>query len=143
MSSTCPSELVDAYKDTAIFFRPALTPLSIFSNRPQQVLSNEGPEAVNAALSFAFRFTPNRVIFVGVDLGSLSSDDYRSKDAAGDSPRDLTMLVPSNLDDQKEVYTNKIFQDTRLVLEQCILFILETILKFLMKMDARLKVQYL
>ena len=119
MSSTCPAALVKRFQETTIFFRPALTPLSIFSTRPQQILDFEGPEAVNASLSIAFRLNPTNIVLFGVDLGSKNKSNYRSREAAGESPRDLDQLVESNFSTSKEIYTNKIFLDTKHVLSKC------------------------
>ena len=118
MSSTCPDGLVESYNNTTVFFRPALTPLSVFSTRKEQILNFEGPEAVNAAFSFSLQINPSSIVFFGVDLGSKKKDSYRSKDAAGDSPRTLEQTTISNLSEDP-IYTNKIFQDTKFVLEQC------------------------
>ena len=118
MSSTCLAALVKRFQETTIFFRPALTPLSIFSTRPQQYSISKDQKQY-ASLSIAFRLNPTNIVLFGVDLGSKNKSNYRSREAAGESPRDLDQLVESNFSTSKEIYTNKIFLDTKHVLSKC------------------------
>ena len=87
MSSTCPHRLTELFDETAIFFRPALTPLSVFSDSPSEVLSFEGPEAVNTGVSFACHIGASTIALFGVDLGSVSHEKIRSSNASGMTPR--------------------------------------------------------
>ena len=98
-SSTCFSRLSELFVDTCIFYRPALTPLAVFSESDREVISHEGPQAVCAAFSFAVDLQPDSVIMVGVDLGSSDENSKRASDAIGYSPRSWDDKVTGNLSD--------------------------------------------
>ena len=68
MSSTCHHQLQDLLSDTMVFFRPALTPLSVFSNSPSEILGFEGPESINTGVALAAHLGMDTVVLVGVDL---------------------------------------------------------------------------
>ena len=70
MSTTCHHELLSHFDDGMVYFRPALTPLSLFSNKPAEVLNFEGPESINSGIAFATSLGISEIILVGVDLGA-------------------------------------------------------------------------
>ena len=96
MSSTCPHQLIPLFDECAVFFRPALTPLALFSTEQGQVLGFEGPEAVNTGVSFAAHVGASSIILVGVDLGCKEKDNLRSKHASGNTPRVMDRSLPAN-----------------------------------------------
>ena len=117
-SVTCTFELQDIFDETCAFYRPVLTPLSIFCDDPSQILHFEGPQSINAGISLACSFLPEEVVFVGIDLGIKSLECVRSADAAGVSPRDFNLKAPANFGDS--VYTEKYLLDGKRVVEACI-----------------------
>ena len=117
-SSTCTSRLIDIFPDAMVYFRPALTPISIFCDDQKSVLSYEGPESINCAFSFAISLNPDNICLFGVDLGTVDPNNDRSKTAAGSSSRSWDLTYRGNFDE--EVFTNKIQTDARIVIENCI-----------------------
>jgi hypothetical protein len=115
VSSTCNDNLCELFDDVCIFFRPALTPICLFGENDQQIISHEGPQAVCAAVSFALNFNPQRLVFIGVDLGAKNPEEPRTKSAIGYSPRDLTHKTQGNL--SMEVYTDTRLLDCKEMLE--------------------------
>jgi len=103
MADVCWHEMLDAFPDHCVFYRAALTPLSIFCTDAQQILGYEGPEAVNCAISFCTSLGADSIAFFGVDLGSFSSETSRSDKVLGNSNRSFDTKVEGNLRD--EVYT--------------------------------------
>ena len=71
--------------DSMSFFRPALTPLSVFSNGPDEILSFEGPESINTGIAIA------TALKVKERLGAPDLNNMRSKDAIGCSVRSLDL----------------------------------------------------
>lgn len=118
MSSTCPVKLTELYPDTCIFFRPALTPLALFSQHVSEVLPFEGPESINGAFSFAEALGFDNIVLFGTDLGTSDLSKPRSKNAAGLSPRSFPLTRPGNQKD--EVYTSQNLVDTARVITSCI-----------------------
>ena len=80
-----------------VFFRPSLTPYSMFCNNPTSFLVNESPQAVNSALSVALHLEPRSIILVGVDLGGRSTGNERVSGALGRSERNMRDKHPGNL----------------------------------------------
>ena len=118
MSSTCTAELIDLFDETAVFFRPALTPLAVFSDRPGEVLSFEGPESVNTAMALALAVGAASVACFGVDLGTRDLERGRSASAAGITNRRWDQQEAGNFSDT--AYTNRAQLDVRLMLETAI-----------------------
>jgi hypothetical protein len=118
MSSTCNAELLSIFPKSIVFFRPALTPLSIFSESPRQILEFEGPEAVNTALAVAIKLGFDEIAFFGVDLGSRSSENNRSKDALDYSIRTWDQEYKANLGGS--AFTNRWMIDVKTVIEAAI-----------------------
>ena len=117
-SSTCSVGLHALFSDTAVFHRPSLTPLALFSDSPREVLPYEGPQTVNTGLAWAAAIQAQEVILVGVDLGVRVIDQPRSVQAVGSSPRDFTLERPANFGGT--VFTERLLLDTQLTLELCI-----------------------
>jgi hypothetical protein len=115
MSSTCPAQLTELFDETAIYFRPALTPLAVFSDRPSEVLNFEGPESVNTAMALAVAAGAATVACFGVDLGTTDPTCGRSASAAGSSERSWDLQQPGNF--AETVYTNRNQLDARQMLE--------------------------
>jgi hypothetical protein len=118
MSSTCTDNLIDLFDETAVFFRPALTPLAIFSDRPGEVLSFEGPESVNTAMALAVALGASTVAYFGVDLGTRDLQRGRSVSAAGSTNRQWDLQAQGNF--CETAYTNRAQLDVRLMLENAI-----------------------
>lgn len=114
MSSTCNHQLTELFKETLIFFRPALTPLALYSEKPTEILHFEAPESINAAVSFAASIGCSEIYLFGVDLGTKSKEYDRSREAVGFTPRTWEMEREGNF--SKVVFTNKIMVDTANIL---------------------------
>ena len=95
-SVTCPVEFTSVFPDAAVFFRPALTPLAVFSNSNKELLTFEGPQSINSGISFASAIGASNVVFAGVDLGTDSPNKTRSKNASGIDDRSYTIKTPGN-----------------------------------------------
>lgn len=117
MSSTCTSLLSKLFDEIAVYYRPALTPVSLFAQTPSEVLHFEGPESVNCAFAFALTISSQIALF-GVDLGSATKSKNRSANAAGPSPRVWSDQVKGNF--QENVWTNRNQIDSRMVIEAAI-----------------------
>ena len=119
MSSTCPHQLIPLFDECAVFFRPALTPLALFSTESGQVLGFEGPEAVNTGVSFAAHVGASSIILVGVDLGCKEKDNLRSKHASGNTPRVMDRSLPGNFGGK--VLSSKPLLDVCIMIEETII----------------------
>lgn len=128
MSTTCVPDLQKIFARTVVFFRPALTPLALFSDSPMEILPFEGPESLNTALSFATQMGFRQIALFGADLGSQSKTTTRSIDALGETKRMFDLEVEGNFD--KKVYTNKIMLDVRQMIERSIVLGLASGLKY-------------
>lgn len=117
-STTCTAGLQELFADCALYYRPALTPLSIFSSSLDEVLSFEGPQSINAGLAFVSALGAENVAMFGIDLGTKDNQNPRSRDATGVSPRSFSHKVEGNLGG--EVWTERFLEDGRLVAESCI-----------------------
>lgn len=117
-SVTCDGRIHDLFNDSMVYFRPALTPLSIFSSSSSQILPFEGPQTVNTGVAFCAALKADNVVLVGVDLGTTNLDKVRSKNAVGQSPRSFDLKLPGNL--QEFVYSTSLLQDGKFVIEQCL-----------------------
>lgn len=118
MSTTCVPDLQKIFPKTVVFFRPALTPLALFSDTPLEILPFEGPESINTALSFATQIGFKQIAIFGADLGSESRTTTRSADALGATKRVFDLEVDGNYGNR--VYTNKIMLDVRQMIERSI-----------------------
>ncbi len=116
MSTTCPHQLTDLFDQTIVYYRPALTPISIFATSLSQHLPFEGPESVNAGSSVAVQLGFSSIFFVGIDLGTSDLSVQRSNDAAGATPRIFELKTIGNFKD--EVYTTQTLVDTKVVIER-------------------------
>ncbi|MDA7433303.1 DUF115 domain-containing protein [Synechococcus sp. AH-601-N10] len=117
-SVTCDSRLHTIFDESMVFFRPQLTPISIFSRSPYEILMHEGPQTVNTGLAFCAALGANNVILVGVDLGTANLEKVRSENAVGDSPRQFNLSAKGNFNDK--VWTTSLLLDGALALESCI-----------------------
>lgn len=117
-SITCDSRLHDLFADSIIYFRSALSPLSVFSSHPAQVLPFEGPQTVNTGVALCAALGANDVVLVGVDLGTASLEKVRSDRAVGESVRTFEQEVPGNFQDK--AFTSALLLDGRLAMEHCI-----------------------
>ena len=115
-SVTTPAGLQDLFHEPMVYFRPALTPLSIFADSPDQVLTNEGPQTINTGVALALAIGARQVILFGVDLGSVDSYSQRSADAIGESPRTFDREVEANFGGK--AFTNDLLLDGQLVLQE-------------------------
>ena len=53
-STTTPYQIFELFNDCMVYFRPSLSPVSIFIENERQMLTNEGPQTVNTGVAFAF-----------------------------------------------------------------------------------------
>lgn len=118
MSTTCHHQLQALFCDCMVYFRPALTPLALFSNSPEEILNFEGPESINTGVALAAALGMNELVLVGVDLGARSLQKVRSDDAVGCSVRELSLEVPANFGGS--VFTSSLLRDSRLSVEACL-----------------------
>jgi len=118
MSSTCHQGLLDIFPEVAVFFRPALSPLSLFADTMDEVLLFEGPQAVNGAFAIAASFRPEQICLVGVDLGAANPDLPRSQQVLANSERQMNIPVKGNYRDL--VYTEAPLLDCKKMLELAI-----------------------
>ena len=99
-------------------FRPGSTPSTLFCPAPLNVIEFEGPQTVNTAVSFALRISTADIILSGIDLGTTSLDNPRSKGAVGISPRDFNLQGKGNFCDT--VYTERELLDGAIMMGDCI-----------------------
>jgi hypothetical protein len=118
MSTTCHPKLQSLFCDTMVYFRPALTPLALFSSSPAEVLNFEGPESINTGVALAAALGMDQLVMVGVDLGARSLQKVRSDNAVGSTVRDLSLEAPANFGGS--VFTSTLLRDARLAVEACL-----------------------
>lgn len=115
---SCASKLHELFDESAIYFRPGSTPSTLFSPAPINVVDYEGPQTVNTAVSVALRITTGDILLMGIDLGTTSLDNPRSKDAVGISPRDFNLVEQGNF--SSKVYTERELLDGAIAMQDCI-----------------------
>lgn len=115
-SVTTPPEIHDLFKQSCIYFRPALTPVSIFAENINQVLNYEGPQTVNTGVAFSLSLGASEIILCGSDLGVRSLCKVRSQHAIGDSPREFNIQMDANKGGT--AYTNMYLLDGQAILSQ-------------------------
>ena len=118
MSTTCHHQLLSLFVDGMVYFRPALTPLALFSNGPSEVLDFEGPESINTGVAIAASLGMDELVLVGVDLGARSLEKVRSDSAVGCTVRDLSIEVKGNFGGL--VLTSALLRDARMSVESCL-----------------------
>lgn len=118
MADVCWHEMLNSFEEACVFFRSALTPLSIFSTDPNEVLGFEGPEAVNAACAFCTSLGAERIVFFGVDLGSYDEKRARSEKVLGNSERKFDIKRSGNL--IENIYTCTSMLNVKQVIEALI-----------------------
>jgi len=114
-SVTSPASFHKYFKHSVVFFRPAVTPLAIFSNSPAEVLFFEGPQTINTGFALAAVCDADEVLLVGVDLGTRDPQKGRSADANGFTPRVFNGSAQANFGGT--MYTERELDDTRIALE--------------------------
>ena len=117
-SVTCDYRLHSLFSDSMVYFRPALTPLAIFSTDPRQILCFEGPQSVNTGVALCAALGAEEVVLVGVDLGASSLQHVRSKDAVGTSKRQFNIRTHGNFQDF--VYSDSFLMDGKISMERCL-----------------------
>ena len=117
ISSVGCYQLHELFSQSAVYFRPALTPISIFSRSPKEALLYESPQSVNTGVALALSLQADSIILVGVDLGSADQRD-RSSAAVGTMSRSFTIPHRGNLRDQ--VMTNQNMLDAKFCLIQAL-----------------------
>ena len=65
-SSTTDARLHDLFPNSCIYFRPALTPLSVFSDKFNEVLNYEGPQTINTGLALVVALHDEVVLFESI-----------------------------------------------------------------------------
>ena len=115
-SVTTPVEVHELFRSSMVYFRPALTPLSLFAQSMDQVLIHEGPQTINTGVALARVINAKQIILAGVDLGTVNCDVPRSRDAVGESPREFEIEVSGNL--REKAFTNNTLIDGQRVLER-------------------------
>ena len=99
MAAECYHKMLDTFPNHCAFFRSSLTSANIYANNERQLLPNEGPEAVNAAVSLCIELGAEQVLLVGVDLGSVSPEVTRSNNVLGNSNRIFDQEIEGNFSD--------------------------------------------
>ena len=117
-SVTCDDRLHSLFVDSAVFFRPALTPVSLFSTKPTEVLFFEGPQTVNTGVALCNVLKADQCILIGVDLGAINQTKVRSESAAGTSQRNFDLEHPGNF--EETVLTTQLLLDGKFSIEKCI-----------------------
>ena len=79
-SVTCDYRLHDLFEESMVYFRPQLTPLSVFASDVSQILNFEGPQTVNTGVALCAALGADTVVLVGVDLGCASLNQVRSRE---------------------------------------------------------------
>lgn len=111
-SSTVPLGLQSLFKRSIYFFRPALSPLAVYAVTPTEILTAEGPDTINAAVSSILTLGFKRISLFGVDCGSTSKKSIRSAGAFGGYiPRKLQKVERGA--SGKTVFTNSRLQTVR------------------------------
>ena len=115
-SITVDPRLSSLFKETYFYHRPVSTTAFFFAGESDtSSLLISGPEAVNASVEVALKIGFKRIIMLGCDFASPSRLIYRSKDAIGNSPRDLNIPVRSNA--SSTIYTDELLTSTYRSLE--------------------------
>ena len=117
-SSVSDIRLHSLFDRTITYFRVSLTPFALFSQKYNEHLPFDGPQAVNSAVSFALGFRPESLILVGVDLGTRDLSNVRSKGAVGVSPRTLDLEREANLASGDTAYTDTYMTDAAIILHE-------------------------
>ena len=117
-SSVSDIRLHSLFEKTVTYFRVSLTPFALFSQKYNEHLPFDGPQAVNSAVSFALGFRPKSLILVGVDLGTRDLSNVRSKGAVGVSPRTLDLEKTANLALDDIAYTDTYMTDASIILHE-------------------------
>lgn len=122
-STTIPPGIGELFKKAIYFFRPGLSTFPLFCTDKSQVLPFPDPEVANAGLSFAQICGFQTFYFVGMDMGSKSSEHHHAKGAwaqtkgLGIRP-DHNISIPGNFGGK--VLTNPTWMWTRNSLETSI-----------------------
>ena len=117
-SVTCDSRLHTLFDESMIYFRQMLSPLCIFSTDVSQILQFEGPQTVNTGVALCAALGAQTVVFVGLDLGAVSTDKVRSDSAVGNSIRTFDVKVKGNF--QPTVFSDQCLLDGKLAIERCL-----------------------
>ena len=117
-SSVSDIRLHSLFEKTITYFRVSLTPFALFSQKHNEHLPFDGPQAVNSAVSFALGFRPESLVLVGVDLGTRDLSNVRSKGAVGVSPRTLDIERNANLSSSETAYTDTYMTDAAIILHE-------------------------
>lgn len=95
-SYSLDSELVNLFTSVILFHRPLASLTSLISDSKECILPMAGPEVVNAGLEASIALGFKNIICFGVDFGTSERTSYRSNNALGESPRDLSEAMESN-----------------------------------------------
>ncbi len=118
LTSTIWPGIDEFFKDVVYFFRPALTPLSVFMLDSTEILNGEGPQVTNTAFAFTTRLEPSEVYLVGIDLGAKDPKKPRAEKAwiSPNVPqRELTLPVRGN--HGETVFTDRNLQHQKQTIE--------------------------
>jgi len=122
-STTIPPGIGELFKKAIYFFRPGLSTFPMFCTAGHQVLPFPDPEVANAGLSFAQECGFRTFYFVGMDMGSKSSDHHHAKGAwaqtkgLGIRPNQ-TISIPGNFGGK--ILTNQTWMWTHNSLEHAV-----------------------
>ena len=117
-SITCDGRLHDLFEDSMVYFRPALSPLSLFCTNEAEILLFEGPQTVNTGVALCSSLGADTIVLVGVDLGTTNLEEIRSKSAVGTSNRKFEHKVPGNFADF--AFSDSLLLDGLLSMETCL-----------------------
>merc|ERR1712023_92753 len=86
----------------------------MYANTASQVIGYEGPEAVNAAVSFSRIIGAKTITLIGVDLGTTDIKITRSESVLGKSDRIFDIGAQGNL--TEKAYTCRSMENVKEVL---------------------------
>ena len=95
-ADTIDSRVFTLFKSFYVYQRPLSSVSPLFFENRRHALPIAGPEAVNACFETCIFLGSSNILLLGCDLGSVSRNNPRSKNAFGRSPRALNIPVAGN-----------------------------------------------
>ena len=95
-ADTIDSKIFTLFKSSYVYQRPLSSVSPLFFENRFHALPIAGPEAINACFETCIFLGSSNILLLGCDLGSVSRNNPRSKNAFGLSPRALNIPVAGN-----------------------------------------------
>ena len=92
-SMTIDPRISSLFDDTVWFHRPISSVLTFFEDEASAKLLQSGPHSANAALESLLHCGFKKILCIGCDFSAQKRSYPRSKNALGDSPRDLDIPI--------------------------------------------------